>query len=396
MKFYIETYGCSRNVADSEAIAGALSEEHEQVERAEDADIIVVNTCIVKTPTENKVLRAIKKYAATGKRLIVAGCMPEAQRESVEKVAPDAEIWGVKHGEVLKEPRIRVNKVVGIAPISSGCVGKCSYCCVRFARGRLMSYPMKDVVGAVEHSVKEGCKEIWITSQDTGAYGLDIGNSLPELLEKVCAVQGDFKVRVGMMNPNHVAKMLPELIKAMKHEKMFKFLHLPVQSGNDDVLKRMNRFYKVEDYRRIVEGVKKEIPRITIATDIIVGFPEETEEQFRDSVRLIEETEPDIVNISRYGARPGTPAAEMEQHPEIVKKERSRELTKLVQDIGLKRNQKWLGWEGDVLIDEHGTKNDFIGRNFAYKPVVVKGKHKIGEVVKVKIKSAASGYLVAE
>jgi len=396
MNFYIETYGCSHNTADSEAIAGVLSEEHEQVDRAEDADIIVVNTCIVKSPTENKVRDAIKKYAATGKKLIVAGCMPEAQRDIVEGVAPEAEIWGVKHSEVLKEPRIRANKVVGIVPISSGCVGECTYCIVRFARGRLMSYPMKDVVGAVKHSVEEGCREIWITSQDTGAYGIDIGKSLPELLKEVCAVPGDFKVRVGMMNPNHVAKMLPDLINAMKHEKMFKFLHLPAQSGSDDVLKNMNRFYNVGDYKEIVEGVKKEIPKITIATDIIVGFPGETDEQFEDSVKLIKKTMPDIVNISRFGVRPGTPAAEMKQLPTEVKKERSRELTKVVQETGLKRNQKWIGWEGEVLIDEHGTKNDFVGRNFAYKPVVVKGEHELGDVVNVKIKSATNSYLVAE
>jgi len=190
--------------------------------------------------------------------------------------------------------------------------------------------------------------------------------------------------------------MLPDLINAMKHEKMFKFLHLPAQSGSDDVLKNMNRFYNVGDYKEIVEGVKKEIPKITIATDIIVGFPGETDEQFEDSVKLIKKTMPDIVNISRFGVRPGTPAAEMKQLPTEVKKERSRELTKVVQETGLKRNQKWIGWEGEVLIDEHGTKNDFVGRNFAYKPVVVKGEHELGDVVNVKIKSATNSYLVAE
>jgi len=395
VNFYIETYGCSRNQADSEAIAGALSEEHEQVFDSKKADIIVVNTCIVKTPTENKVLKAIKRYAETGKKLIIAGCMPEAQLEKVKEAAPNAEYWGVMHDTVLEGARIRVNKIVGIIPISSGCLGECSYCIVRFARGKLKSYSPEKIVKAVEKSMSEGCREIWITGQDTGAYGKDIGSSLPTLLERVCKIPGDFKVRVGMMNPNHTVKMLPELVKVLKHEKMFKFLHLPVQSGNNKILKAMNRFYTVEDYKKIISFVKKEIPQITISTDIIAGFPGETEEQFKDSLKLVKETEPDVVNISRYGARPKTPAAKLKQHQEITKKERSRELTKLVKQIGLTQNNKWLNWQGEVLINEIGKKNDFIGRNFAYKPVVVKGKHKLGEKAKVKIRKATSSYLVS-
>jgi MiaB-like tRNA modifying enzyme len=393
MKFYIETYGCSRNQADSEAIAGALAEEHEQVSTPDDADIVVVNTCIVKTPTENKILKALKKYS--NKKLIVAGCMPEAERDKIKEVAPNAEIWGVKHEEVLEGPHIRVNKLVGIIPISSGCLGSCTYCIVRFARGKLKSYSVEKILNAIETAIKDECKEIWITAQDTGAYGIDIGNSLPNLLEKVCTLDGDFKVRVGMMNPNHAMKMLPALSKALQHEKMFKFLHLPIQSGNNKILKEMNRFYTVEDYKKIIDYVKREIPQITISTDIIVGFPGETNQEFKDTLKVLEETKPDIVNISRYGARPGTSAAELKQHEEITKKERSREATKLVKEIGQARNNDWINWEGEVLIDEHGKENDFIGRNFAYKPIVVKGTHKLGEKVNVKIKKATSTYLVS-
>ncbi|MDP7282185.1 MAG: tRNA (N(6)-L-threonylcarbamoyladenosine(37)-C(2))-methylthiotransferase [Candidatus Undinarchaeales archaeon] len=393
MKFYIETYGCSRNQADSEAIAGALAEEHEQVLNANDADIVVVNTCIVKTPTENKILKALKKYS--NKKLIVAGCMSVAQVELIKETVPNAEIWGVKHEDVLEGPRIRTNKIVSIIPISSGCLGDCTYCIVKKARGKLKSYSQEKIISAIEKSVADGCKEIWITAQDTGAYGIDTGTSLPALLEEICKVSGDFRVRVGMMNPNHAMKMLPALVKALQHEKMFKFLHLPVQSGNDKVLKEMNRFYTVADYKKIIEFVKKEIPQITISTDVIVGFPGETNEQFEESLKLVEQTEPDIVNISRYGARPGTPAAELEQHQEITKKERSRAMTILVRQIGQKQNNEWLDWEGEVLIDEIGKENDFIGRNFAYKPIVVKGKRELGEFVKIKVGKATENYLVS-
>jgi len=396
MKFYIETYGCSRNQADSEAIAGALAEEHEQVLDSENADIIVVNTCIVKAPTENKVLKAIRKYAKTGKKLIIAGCMPEAELEVAKEAAPNAEYWGVMREKVLEGPRIRANRVVGIIPISQGCRGACSYCIVRLARGKLKSYSPEKIVKAVETSVSEGCKEIWITAQDTGAYGKDIGTSLPALLEKVCEVPGDFRVRVGMMNPNHAVKMLPALVKALQNEKMFKFLHLPVQSGSDEILKKMNRYYTVSDYKKIIEFVKKEIPQVMIATDVIVGFPSETEEQFEETVKLMRVVEPDIINVSRYGARPGTPAADMEQIIERVKKERSREMVRVMKEIGLKRKREWLGWEGEVIVETKGSKNDFIGRNFAYQPVILKGKRKLGEFVKVKVGKAVSNYLVSE
>jgi len=393
VKFYIETYGCSRNQADSEAIAGALSEEHEQVFDPADADIVVVNTCIVKTPTENKILKALKKYS--DKKLIVAGCMSVAQKELVKKTVPNAEIWGVGKEEVLTGPRIRTNQIVSIIPISSGCLGDCTYCIVKFARGKLKSYSEEKIISSIEKSIAEGCKEIWITAQDTGAYGIDTGTSLPALLEKVCDVPGDFRVRVGMMNPNHAMKMLPALVKALQHEKMFKFLHLPVQSGNDKVLKEMNRYYTVSDYKKIIEFLKNEIPQITISTDVIVGFPGETKEEFEDTIKIIEQTEPDIVNISRYGARPGTKAAEMKQHEERTKKDRSREMTKLVKKLGQKQNNEWLKWEGNVLIDEHGKDNDFIGRNFAYKPIVVKGTHELGEFVNVKVEKATNNYLVS-
>ncbi len=392
MKFYIETYGCSRNQADSEAIAGALAEEHEQVAEAEEADIVVVNTCIVKTPTENKVLKALKKYS--DKKLIVAGCMPAAQLDKVKEAAPGCEVWGVGCEEDLASPRIRTNPIVSIIPISSGCLGECSYCCVRFARGKLKSYSPEKIVGAVEKSVSEGCKEIWITAQDTGAYGKDIGTSLPALLEKICEVSGDFRVRIGMMNPNHAVKMLPSLVKALQNEKMFKFLHLPVQSGSNEVLKKMNRYYTVSEYKEIIEFVRKEIPQIMIATDVITGFPGETDAQFEETVELMKAIEPDIINVSRYGARPGTPAAEMEQHQEIVKKERSREMVRVMKEIGLKRKREWLDWEGEVMIETLGSKNDYIARNFAYQPVILKGKHELGDKVNVKISNATENYLL--
>ncbi|MFH1424969.1 MAG: tRNA (N(6)-L-threonylcarbamoyladenosine(37)-C(2))-methylthiotransferase [archaeon] len=385
MKFYIETYGCSRNFADSEHIAGVLSAEHEQVESEKDADLIVINTCTVKKPTELKILKRVKELRH--KKLIIAGCMPEVQLEELKKVAPNAEFWGVKHEEVLDGPVIRTNKIIGIVPISSGCLGNCTYCIVKNARGPLKSYAPEKIIKSVEQFIQDGCKEIWITAQDTAAYGFDINSNLAELLTKVCAVHGDFKVRVGMMNPNHVLKIQDELIGAFKSEKLFKFLHLPVQSGNDQVLKDMNRQYSVEEFKQIVERFRKEFPGFAISTDVIVGYPTETEAQFQDTLDLIKEIEPDDINISRFGKRPGTEAEKLKEHEEVVKKNRSSKLTDLAKEVRQKRNNTWLGWTGSVLIDEESQ-----GRNYAYKQIIIEGK--IGETKQVEIKKATPFYLL--
>ena len=181
--------------------------------------------------------------------------------------------------------------------------------------------------------------------------------------------------------------ILNKLIKAYKSDKIFKFLHIPVQSGNNEVLKAMNRYYRIEDFKKIIKAFRKTFPRITISTDIICGFPGETEKQFNDSLKLIKETKPSVLNISRFWSRPGTKAEKLKQIPGWIIKERSRALTKLFHEIALEQNRKWINWKGAVLIDEKGKNNTWVGRNLSYKPVIIKGNHKLGDIVKVKIKN---------
>ncbi|MEE9474517.1 MAG: radical SAM protein, partial [Candidatus Hydrothermarchaeaceae archaeon] len=215
-------------------------------------------------------------------------------------------------------------------------------------------------------------------------YGFDTeGGNLPELLNSVSQIDGKFLVRVGMMNPKNVTKILPELIESYKSEKIYKFLHLPIQSGSDDVLKRMNRGYTVEDFKKIVSAFRREIPRLQLWTDVIVGFPDESEADFLATTELLKEIQPDFVNISKYGVRENTMSAKMKQVPTEIKKQRSRAITELVKVISLEKNKEWLGWEGDVLITEH-KENGQLGRNFAYKPIIVNSK-KVGKFVKAKI-----------
>jgi tRNA A37 methylthiotransferase MiaB len=206
--------------------------------------------------------------------------------------------------------------------------------------------------------------------------------------------QWKFFVRVGMMNPDTIMPVLKELIEAYKSPKLFKFLHIPVQSGNDRVLKMMGRKYTVLDFKRC-SGDEEGISELSISTDIIVGFPGESEEEFMDSMRLLEWLKPDVLNLSRFTPRPGTAAAGMEgQLKGEVTKERSERMAKLFGKILDANNRGWLGWEGEVYADERGKNESFMARNYAYKPVVIKTKEDIrGRFLRVKIRGTSRYYI---
>jgi len=421
-RVHVESFGCPTSKADGEFMAGCLSEAgYEVVEGTEDADVLIYNTCAVKSPTENRMMSMLKK-APKDKQIVVAGCLPLI---NLERLTAEVDFDGlvspglgcdivevvrsVGRGEKvmllrrnpmpsLDLPRLPINEVVGIVPISYGCLGSCSYCCVRFARGHLRSYRVEELVERVNRDLDSGAKEIWLTSQDTACYGKDSDTDLAELLRAVCEIDRAFFVRVGMMTPNQAFEILDELVDAYRDERVFKFLHLPVQSGDDEVLERMNRFYSVKEFKTIVSCFREEFPRITIATDVICGFPGESEDAFERTVELVEEIQPEIVNVSKFFPRPGTPAKAMEQLSPLAVKERSRRIAGLARNISLDGNRAWLGWEGKVLVDEVGSKaGSLIGRNFAYKPVVLKTDEALlGRLVDVRIVRTSPTYLEGE
>jgi MiaB-like tRNA modifying enzyme len=418
-KIFAEVYGCSANVADFEIALGLLRRNgYRIVDDAEESDLNIIFTCIVKTPTANRMIHRIRELTKLKKPLIVAGCMSKTERKTVEKINPKASLVGPDSIEMVPEvvrktlsgkkvvftkdlrkpkiclPRVRRNHLIDIVPIAIGCLSNCSYCEVKFARGKLFSYPPRMIVEEVKQAIKNGCKELWITSQDNSCYGRDINTNLPELLNEVCKVEGKFFVRVGMMNPMHVKDIIDELIESYRSKKIFKFLHLPVQSGSSRILELMNRGYTVNDFRRIVKKFRKEFPFLTLSTDVIVGFPGEEEKDFQKTVKLIREVKPDIVNVSKFGARPGTKAAEMEQLPRSVIDDRTKRLVRMIDKIKLANNKKWLNWEGEVLIDEKGKKGGMVGRNFAYKPVLTEGR--LGTFKRVKIIGIKPTFLVGK
>ena len=420
-RVYLKSYGCSANLANSEVIAGCLTDAgFVLVEDPQDAEFLVYNTCAVKSQTENRIIDILRK-APKDKQLIVTGCLPvinferlenEVDFDGVTGPAPGAKIVDVlgcvsagekvvSLGDVSKSdlclPRVPVNPVVSIIPINYGCLGDCSYCCVHFARGRLRSNPVEEVVERVKRDLVFGVKEFWLTSQDTACYGKDIGTSLADLLGRVCEFEGNFFVRLGMMNPDHVLAMLDDLIEAYKSEKVFKFLHLPVQSGDNTVLNLMNRHYTVDNFKQIVLAFRKEIPQLTLSTDVICGFPGESREAFELTKKLIAEVQPDVVNLSKFFSRPRTPAQKLSPIAPKELNRRSRELAELSRMISFEKNRAWIGWEGPVLFDEPGKGESWMGRNFAYKPVVINaGESLLGRFVQVRVVNAFSTYLEVE
>lgn len=419
---YIETYGCSANQSDSEIMSGILSRAGFTVitdERtAKSADLLILNTCIVKAPTEQRAFFRIGELQKLGKPLIVAGCLAQSQPARVRAAAPRASIVGthavtniakvaakILSGQRIEDlgdgaakvcqPKSRRNPVIDIVQINEGCSGHCTFCGTKAARGDLVSYPVENIIKEIVSAKAAGCREFWLTSQDCGAYGLDADTNLARLLKEITEkVAGKYFLRVGMANPTYVKAHLSELIEAYQGPQVFKFLHIPVQSGSDKVLKDMKRGHSSSNFIEIVAAFRKAFPQIQIWTDVIVGYPTETEEDFQSSLDLIASVCPDYVNVSRFGARPGTEAAKLKPLKTEVLKDRSRRMSALCRAITVEQNKKWLGWRGAVLVDEfNAEKQNWIGRNFAYKPVVLRTKQRLGDVVDAKIISAGQALI---
>lgn len=406
-KIWVEAYGCSASFADSEMISGLIvNGGHTLAESSSDSDLNLVVTCSVKDSTANKMVHRIKSLKS--KPLVIAGCLPKAEKESVERFSEKASLLGPnslsKTLEVIDStldgkkkialddvdlskvglPKIRLNPTIGIVEIANGCMSECTFCQTKISKGDLTSYRIGDIVRQVKTEIVDGCKEIWLTSTDNGCYGFDIDEDLSTLVNSVCDIPEDFKIRVGMMNPMYMPRIRDGLLESFENDKVFKFLHIPVQSGSDKVLNDMKRGHTAETFRNTIKKFKAKFPQFTISTDIIVGFPTEIEEDFQKTIDLLLETKPDIVNLSKYSQRPGTDAAEWDQIEASEVRRRSKMISDLIEKICLENNGNWIGWKGKVLFDEISDKG-IKGRNFAYKPIFVKEHAKIGECHDVEI-----------
>lgn len=421
----IETYGCTLNQADSEMIGlllegGGYEVEFGRYDARNDFDYVIVNTCTVKAPTEQKALLRLSRLKFLGKRLMVAGCMAGANPEKVRDAVPEASLIApyrigkvcealdrMKNGETVTYTERHVEDKLALAgrsrsespviakvAIADGCLSDCSFCETRFARGPLNSFSGRLILESIRSSVARGAREIDVTAQDVGAYGMDKKTNIAELVAKASLISGDFRIRVGMLNPEHLHKYFDELVDAYGSGKVYKFIHLPVQSGSDNVLKSMGRGYTAEEFAERVGELRRKIPGISLETDVMVGYPTETRSDFEETVELIKKIKPEVSNVSRFSVRPHARASKLKQICSEEIKMRSIEMSALVRSIQEKGRREFIGRELKVLVTEK-NRGSPAGRSDSYMQVVLEGADvPLGDFVSAKITGSTFAYLL--
>lgn len=423
-KFYLESYGCAANRADGEKMINLLiNDDWSQVDE-NDANLLIINTCGVKNLTEKKIIkRLLLLFENDNTPIIISGCLPRIIEEklidtvpnygalidtrSIHKITEAANNIlnnkrNLKYYNSMTEAskkssifNIDKNRIIGIIPISEGCLGSCSYCATRFARGKLVSFPTSNLVNHARYLINIGKKEIWITSQDNGSYQYQTFD-LVDLLEKILEIPKFFKIRIGMTNPDTLIPIWERLTSLMlKDSRIYNFLHIPLQSGNNNILKIMNRKYTVEDYKDLIINIRKKIPNIAFSTDIICGFSEETEDEFDDTLNFLKWMKPNVTNVSRFSLRSKTTANALSHVHGRISKERSTKAIKLIKQITFNKKSNQQNNTVKILINEQGKNSTMIGRAQNYDPVVVT-EGTLGEEILVKIVKITTHYLVGE
>lgn len=430
LKYYIETYGCQMNEHDSEKIAGLLQAVgYQKAELMQQADLILFNTCCVRDHAEKKVfgnIGALKPLSQQKSGLIVAVCGCMMQQEEVAKKLmqtfpfvkivfgtnnmnelPSMLYRAVMHRErvfnvqkanisstaIEDVPMVRKKRPLATVNIMQGCDNFCTYCIVPYVRGREWSRPAGDILMEVRGLVEQGYREVMLLGQNVNSYGKKGGETsmdFADLLEQIAASTGISRIRFMTSHPKDISKKLLEKIAG--HENICKQLHLPVQSGSSRVLMRMNRGYTREEYLRLVETAREIVPGIALTTDIIVGFPGESEEDYAQTLSLVREVGYDAAFTFVYSPRKGTKAAEFpEQVPEQIKQQRIVRLIELQSELTYKSNLRYVGKKELILVEDVSKKDEqsICGRTDSGKMVNFKGpKEKIGSFVPVEILEA--------
>ena len=446
VKYYILTMGCQLNENDSEKISGlAESMGYTRTDNILDADLVIYNTCCVRENAEEKLfgkLGEVKKLKeAKGIIIAIGGCMMQEQHivDKIKKSYNYDVIFGTHtlhkfpqdlynaiienkkitdildiDGEIIEGlPIRRDDNIKASVTIMNGCNNFCTYCIVPYVRGRERSRDPEDILKEVEQLAKEGYKEITLLGQNVNSYmrverereklfdakennnNPDKIDSFAKLLRAVNQIEGIEKIRFTSPHPKDFTDDVIEAIK--KCDKVSKLIHLPLQSGSTSVLKAMNRVYTKEQYLSLVDKMKEKIPNVKFSTDIIVGFPGETEEDFEDTLDVVRKVKFEQIFMFIYSRRVGTPADKMEnQIPEKIKHKRFDRLKKLYEEILANNNKEYVGTMQDILVEGFSkTNNDYLtGRTDSNKVVIFKGNENlIGTTVPVKIESEHLWYL---
>ncbi|MFZ3587841.1 tRNA (N6-isopentenyl adenosine(37)-C2)-methylthiotransferase MiaB [Bacillus sp. DJP31] len=434
-KFYIRTYGCQMNEHDTEVMAGIfMALGYEPTDSVQTADVVLLNTCAIRENAENKVFGEIghlKPLKLQRPDLLIGVCGCMSQEESVvnkilekhhfidmifgthnihrlPQILNEAylskemvvEVWS-KEGDVIENlPRARKGNVKGWVNIMYGCDKFCTYCIVPYTRGKERSRQPEDIIQEVRHLAAQGYKEITLLGQNVNAYGkdfMDLNYGLGELMDELRKIDIP-RIRFTTSHPRDFDDRLIEVLA--KGGNLLDHIHLPVQSGSTEILKLMARKYSREHYLELVRKIKVAIPNVSLTTDIIVGFPNETEEQFEETLSLYREVEFDSAYTFIYSPREGTPAASMEDNISMeVKKERLQRLNNLVNETSAKKLKEYEGQVVDVLVEGESKKNPDVIAGYTTKSKLVNfkaPKSAIGKIVKVKINKAKTWTLDGE
>ena len=431
-KYFIQTFGCQQNEADSERLAGLCTAMgYAPTDTPDNADIILVNTCAVREHAEKKALSIIGNYRHIKKEnpnliIGVGGCMVTQQSRSdklktsypyvsftfdtgalqmvpvLVKNTLDGKKRSFIHSEEWKVsegiPLTRSSSHMAWLSIMYGCNNFCSYCIVPYVRGRERSRSADAIIEEAKQLIAGGAKDITLLGQNVNSYKGGDGVDIAELMHRICALDGDFRLRFMTSHPKDAS---PRLIEAMAtEEKIVKHFHLPIQSGSDRILKEMNRKYTSAEYLEKIALLKERVPDVSITSDIIVGFPGETEEDFAATLDVLEKVRYDMVFSFIYSPRSGTPAAKMDnQIPHEVSTERMTRLLETDSRISKERNERFVGRTVRVLVEDVSKNNDgtLTGRGLPVRPIHFVGDRSlIGQFVNVKITKNETYCLVGE
>jgi len=402
------------NINDSERIVKKLENiGYQETLKMERADLIVFNMCSVRQSAVDRVYGKIKDFRKIKKKnqnakILLTGCILKKDlRKFVSHFDYILSIKSLpywqsflkkqkhfhypnqtKRKENISYFKINAkssNNLCGLIPVSTGCNNFCSYCVVPYTRGPEICRSHKEILKEIKESLKKGVKEIWLLGQNVNSYKSPENSRInfQKLLEMANGIPGDFWIRFTSPHPKDFSN---ELIDVMsKCEKVTDYLNLPIQSGDNKILKKMNRSYTVEEYRKLVGKIRKKIPNITLSTDVIVGFPGENNKNFENTVKLLKEIKFDMAYISQYSSRPGILIKMQDNIPKKEKGERKRILTEILKQTALEKNKRYIGKEIRIL--PFGWKKGYLlGKSFHYKTVKVKGLKKVpGKFIKVKI-----------
>lgn len=416
MKLFIETYGCDTNRVTTEIMAAALIKSDHAFVPKSDAELVIINSCDLEPVIQRKILKRLAELRDSNTKTLVIGCMGEAEKNLVLQKNPNASVAGVASATNIAEivgkisagnqvtrfsdkprpligfERVRINGAVATIQIAEGCLEGCTFCIDRTIIGSLRSYDSDKILRELNEAISAGCIEIHLSAQDTASYGIDSGVRLPALLRKIGVISGKYRVKLGPMNPATVLPILGDLVSSFGRPNMYQYIDLPLESGSETILDAMRRKYTVSDYKRIVSAFRERYAAMTLSTDVIVGFPGETEDDYKATVAVLEEVKPDILNVYAYGEMPLTKSGPTNV-PSWKIKDRFTELNKLAAKFKQDSLGKWGDWSGEVYISEK-TADGYIARNYAYAPVFVR-KAEIGQIGMKEIGGATESYLVA-